>query len=93
MSVDLDSLYKELAHRAIIHEIAEPGTLLIKKKSPGRLYESISANQLMSAPVVEEARPEDNEFESELKIEMTLEENSCGHLDVVWESGLETCST
>jgi len=36
---DLDPVYQELAQRAVIPDIADPETILVKVDSPGRLYE------------------------------------------------------
>lgn len=41
MPISLNSVYEELAHRSIIHQVAPTGSLLIKSDSSGRLYESI----------------------------------------------------
>lgn len=37
---DFDQIYNELAQRAIIPEIADESTILVKLSSPGRLYEA-----------------------------------------------------
>jgi len=40
MGVDLNPVYKEVAQRAVIPEIADTGTILVKVDSAGRLYEA-----------------------------------------------------
>jgi hypothetical protein len=52
---DLDPVYQELAQRAVIPEIAPPGTVLVKVDSPGRLYEAKLLSEIAGGDEVYEA--------------------------------------
>jgi len=48
---NFDPVYKELAQRAVIREIAQTGTLLVKADSLGRLYEEKTVAEVLGSGV------------------------------------------
>lgn len=52
---DLDPVYKELAVRSAVYEVGEPGQILVKVDSKGRLYENRNISDVIGSSYVVEA--------------------------------------